>query len=237
VLLFAEEILLRAQQFLQRLLAFAALEVKPAEAVEIGAVVRVEFRLSNVDDNSGVFVRSRDPRRPLRLRNGVVVPYDNKAFVGVDTGFEVQIDELARGNRLKGEPDGMDKKRTGAVYDIPTDGSAGFQQQYHRPSPLRAGEWNLFEIWTVGNAFRTFLNGQLVTKYDNTDSYRGQPNTNADPFAGFLGLQSHTGRTSFRRIRVKRNVVLPAELPPPSRARQIRPLDSVVALTGDGMGN
>jgi choline dehydrogenase-like flavoprotein len=200
-------------------------------------VIRAEFRLTAIDDNSGVFVRFRDPRRPLRLRNNAVVPYDNQAFVGVDSGFEVQIDELARGNQLRGEPDGMDKKRTGAIYDIPTDGSLGYQQQYHRANALRPGNWNLLEVWTVGNSIRVFVNGQLTSSYENTDAYRGQPTSAADPFAGFLGLQSHTGRTAFRRIRVMRNAVLPAQLAAvrqPARAPQSAGVP--LSLSGNGTG-
>src|SRR6266567_2707335 len=39
------------------------------------------------DDNSGIFVAFPDPEQQN---------YDNTAYVGVNFGFEVQIDELAR---------------------------------------------------------------------------------------------------------------------------------------------
>ena len=53
-------------------------------------VLKVQWRTWTLQDNSGVFVRFPDPT----TRN-----YDNTAFVGVDFGFEVQIDAL-------GQPDG-----------------------------------------------------------------------------------------------------------------------------------
>ena len=60
------------------------------------------------DDNSGIFVNFPDPTQQ---------GYDNTAYVGVNFGFEVQIDELAR-------PDNAAIHRTGAIYSFkgPTDG-------------------------------------------------------------------------------------------------------------------
>ena len=73
--------------------------------------LRLEFCLphprGNSNDNSGVFVRFRNfqilvlPGRP-----GPDVP-GNPATVAVDTGYEIQIDEEARGDTRKGEPDGF----------------------------------------------------------------------------------------------------------------------------------
>lgn len=91
--------------------------------------------------------------------------YDNGAFVAVDTGFEVQIDELARGNKSKvlPEADGMDKKRTGALYDIPTT-AGSFQQQFQRRPALPPGAWNLYEVRVQkspgGDVYTVLLNGQ-----------------------------------------------------------------------------
>jgi len=52
------------------------------------------------DDNSGVFVAFPYPEQRS---------YDNTAYVAIDLGFEIQIDELAR-------PDGASIHRTGAIY-------------------------------------------------------------------------------------------------------------------------
>ena len=65
-------------------------------------VLKLEWRTWRAEDNSGVFVRFPHPDS----KN-----YDNTAFVGVDFGFEVQIDQL-------GQPDGAGVPRTGAIYSF-----------------------------------------------------------------------------------------------------------------------
>ncbi len=64
--------------------------------------LRLDFCLphprGNSNDNSGVFVRFRDPRKPvLPGTPGPDVP-GNTATVAIDTGYEIQIDEEARGD-------------------------------------------------------------------------------------------------------------------------------------------
>ena len=172
-------------------------------------VLKLEFRLASLEDNSGIFIRSRDPRLPVTRRSDLTKSdaYDNGAFVAVDTGFEVQIDELARGNKstVPTEADGMDKKRTGALYDIPTT-SGSFQQQFQRGPVVSPGQWNTYEIRVQkspgGDGYTVLLNGQQTTTYTNTDGYRGK-SAGLDPASGFIGLQSHSGRVAFRNIRVK----------------------------------
>ena len=173
-------------------------------------VLRLQFRLNRIDDNSGVFVRSRHPksRVPRRGDPNTSDIDGNGAFVAVDTGFEIQIDEQARGNKSKTPPesDGMDKKRTGAIYDIPTAAGLGFQQNFQRGPTLQPDQWNDFEIEVkksaTGDVYTVRLNGQETTHYTNTDNYRGKSAV-TDPSCGFLGLQSHSGHVSFRNIRIK----------------------------------
>ena len=158
--------------------------------------LRLEFKLSSESDNSGVFVRFRNPRLPVPDRNNpnVVYPYNNRAFVAVDTGFEVQIDETARS-------DGADKHHTGAIYNIPTEpGEIGFQK-YSRPAPLPVGAWNEYEIEVIGQAYKVRLNGKLVTTFNNVDDYRGKPNS-VDADSGFIGFQCESGRVAFRHVRI-----------------------------------
>jgi 3-keto-disaccharide hydrolase len=63
-------------------------------------VLRLDFLLPHPrgadNDNSGVFVRFRDPRLPDPAPDPVD-PANNSAFVAMHTGFEAQIDEEARG--------------------------------------------------------------------------------------------------------------------------------------------
>jgi hypothetical protein len=167
--------------------------------------LRFQFRLDNKSDNSGVFVRSRDPRRrvPDRINPAQSQIYVNKSWVAVDTGFEIQIDELAR-------PDGEWMHRTGAVYNIPVGNAAG-QQNYSLSPLLQAGlqpkTWYEMEIQVTGQNYKTSireLNGafQKITEFNNTDAYRGKPKS-VDEFSGYLGLQAHTGLVAYRAIRIK----------------------------------
>jgi hypothetical protein len=159
-------------------------------------VLRLQFRLDTLDDNSGVFVRSRNPRLPVPDRNNpnITYPYNNQAWVAVDTGFEVQIDEQAR-------PAGLDKNRTSAIYDISLGPNIG-QQQYQRGPVLQQGVWNDYEIEVTGDTYKVRLNGQQTTVFTNTDSFRGKSPTQ-DHRYGYIGLQAHTGRVAFRNIRIK----------------------------------
>ena len=160
-------------------------------------VLRFQFRLNQLDDNSGVFIRFRDPSLPVpdRMNPHISYPYNNQAWVPVTTGFEVQLDELARGN-----PDGLDMHRTGAIYGVPLGTDAG-QQSYRRGPLLRSGEWNNGEIKVVGDLYTVSLNGEPTTSFTNVDTFRGQ-SPELYPHTGYIGLQSHTGRVAFRNIRI-----------------------------------
>lgn len=167
--------------------------------------LRLQFRLQSKDDNSGVFLRFRNPQLPASSANGNAARYENAAYVAVDTGFEVQIDEFARGGARPADPDGLDKHHTGALYDIPTGGD-WIRQDYHAGPAVIPGEWNDLEIdvrnTAGGDAYAVRLNDQLTTTYVNSDGHRGRSVTN-DPLSGFIGLQAHTGPVEFRNIRVQ----------------------------------
>jgi choline dehydrogenase-like flavoprotein len=156
--------------------------------------LRLQFRLDSRQDNSGVFVRFRDPRQPPPA--GVNDPRiaGNPAWLAVDTGFEIQIDEQARN-------DGADLHRTGAVYAIPVGGAVG-QQAFARASSLQPGEWNDYEIKVVGDTYTVALNGLQTAAFTNNDMSRGRA-ASQDPLSGFIGLQTHTGAVSFRAVRVR----------------------------------
>lgn len=139
-------------------------------------VLKLEWLRFRDADNSGVFVRF--PRPDSK-------GYNNEAYVGVDFGFEVQIDEFG----------GLPIQRTGAIYDEP---SQTLSLQPAQP----AGQWNEFEIRVQGQTYTVFLNGTQVTAFTNTDSNRGLPSTPSDP--SFIGLQTYPGsRTAYRNIRFK----------------------------------
>jgi choline dehydrogenase-like flavoprotein len=144
--------------------------------------LKLEWRSLRADDNSGVFVRFPDPASKS---------YDNTAFVGVDFGFEVQIDQL-------GQPDGAGIHLTGAIYRFQAPTSVPVK-------PL--GQWNTYEITAQGQHYTVTLNSVLVTDFtfvpgsDPTHPERGLPSTNAVP--RFVGLQTHTGRVAFRKVQIK----------------------------------
>jgi choline dehydrogenase-like flavoprotein len=145
-------------------------------------VLRLEWLRTRNEDNSGVFIRFPDPNsRP---------DYFNKHYVAVDFGFEVQIDEF-------GQPDGLDIHKTGAVYDQPA-------QVLSLTPALSTGQWNEFEIQVVGQQYEVRLNGTLVSTFNfvpGTDPAHPERGLTTTP--RFVGLQAHTGRVQFRRIRFK----------------------------------
>lgn len=140
--------------------------------------LRLQFQLTTPHDNSGVFVRFPHPDS---------MGYDNTAWVAVNHGFEVQIDELAR-------PDGADMHRTGSIYGQK-------DQSYKRPALRPVGEWNDLQIDVRGQEYQVTVNGVVSTTFTNTDPNRGRPSAAGAP--AFIGLQAHTGYVRFRRMRIK----------------------------------
>jgi len=138
------------------------------------------------DDNSGVFLRFPDPTS---------IDYNNTAFVAVNFGYEVQIDALARGAPPPGKSVDPRFRRTGAIYNEPT------QALDDAVVALGPGQWNHFEIRAKGNVFTVSLNGVLRTTFTNTDANRAK----AEPASRFIGLQTHTGRVLFRNIEIRKH--------------------------------
>jgi len=157
-------------------------------------IVRLQFRLDAPNDNSGVFIRFRYPFKSWPDLAGIPEVQNNNARVAELTGFEAQIDDL-------GTPDDADKHRTGAIYNVEVGAGPG-QQQYQRPPALPPGLWHDYEIAVIGDLYTVKLNGKPTATFSNTDPQRGRP-ASEDPFFGFIGVQSHTGLTAFRNIRIK----------------------------------
>ena len=173
-------------------------------------VLRLKFMVSNAYDNSGVFVRFRDPLlRPtpdILARDTFHNIPGNKAWVAVYSGFEVQIDDQARGDSRIGEPDGLDKNRTGAVYKVPAgDGGEPRTQEYTRGPVLQPWQWYQYEIGVQSNVYTVKLGpegGPLVqtTGFKNLETGRGIA-PRQDPTYGHIGLQSYSGsRVAFREV-------------------------------------
>jgi hypothetical protein len=171
-------------------------------------VLRAQFMLKKPtgdgNDNSGIYVRFRDPRLP-REEGGQ--PYANQAYVAVQTGFEVQIDEEARGNKTLTPPeaDGLDFNRTGAIYKAA-------DQAYARGAHMQPAEWYEFEIEVTSDVYVAKLRKAgdpdfvRTTRFEKpaTDEFKSRGLTPAqDLHSGFIGIQVHTGSVAFRNIRIK----------------------------------
>lgn len=142
-------------------------------------VLRLEWMRSSPSDNSGVFIAFPNPENE---------GYDNTAWVAVNFGFEVQIDETAA-------PDGAPVHRTAAIYSFKgaTDGPVVV---------FPVGEWNHYAITVDGPDITVELNGTVVNQFvfngDPQSPRRGLASTPLEP--RFIGLQTHTGRVLFRNI-------------------------------------
>jgi glucose/arabinose dehydrogenase len=120
------------------------------------------------DDNSGVFVGYPDP--------------GTDPWVGVNQGYEVQIDATDAADRT-----------TGAIYSFQSADLAA------RDAALKApGQWNAYEIVVRGQTIKVYLNGTLVNDFTSTDPAR-------DLTQGFVGIQNHGDGDDvfFRNIQIQ----------------------------------
>ena len=186
-------------------------------------ILRLQFRILDLaNHNSGVFVRFPRPTLDLttalqpRTANEQFFDPGNAAWKPVISGFEIQIDDNARGDSSKDfygirpEPDGKFKNRTGAIYKIQAGDRVwhlNFNEpavQNYTPGPaLVPGVWFEYEIEAQGDDYTVFLtnlqSGQRVrtTTFTNTDGDRGRA-------PGFIGIQAYPGTTvAWRHIRIK----------------------------------
>jgi hypothetical protein len=140
-------------------------------------VLRVDWRVSNLEDNSGVFLRfpalgSADPENDWKR--------------AVEKGYEVQIDE--RGFDPETNTFESPLHRTGAIYKL---------APALRLASLPVGQWNRFEIEARDRTLTVKLNAQLVSNFVEDDGR---------PLKGHIGLQNHHAgsRVQFRHIHLKR---------------------------------
>jgi hypothetical protein len=187
--------------------------------------LRAQFRIfDSANHNSGIFVRF--PRTSLglsaalqqRVANGNEPSFDmgNPAWKPVMSGFEIQIDDNARGDANKDfygiqpEPDGKLKNRTGAIYKIPAGDRVwhlNFNEaelQTYTPGPaLMPGVWFEYEITAQGDDYTVLLTNLQTGERSQTTHFR-----NTDPFRGLapgcVGIQVYSGSTlAWRHVRIK----------------------------------
>jgi hypothetical protein len=116
-------------------------------------ILRVLWKTTRKDDNSGIFVRFIDP--------------ENDPWIAVNTGYEIQIydGEQHQGNATH---------KTGAIY--------GFAAPSRHPA-TKPGEWNRFDIHAVGQNYLVILNNIRITEFignRRTDGYIGLQNHDAE---------------------------------------------------------
>jgi hypothetical protein len=128
-------------------------------------VLKVDWKVSRRNDNSGVFIRFSNP--------------DNDPMIAVDTGYEIQIDDMAM-------PDGNSLHKTGAIYNFAAPSNAASKP---------VGQWNTFEIEVTNQKYSVTLNGEKVIP-----KFTGNRLTE-----GYIGIQNHDAysHVSFRNIRIK----------------------------------
>jgi Domain of Unknown Function (DUF1080)/GMC oxidoreductase len=184
--------------------------------------LRLQFRIfDTVNHNGGVFVRFPSPTLELtpalnsRIPNEPFFDAGNPAWKPVIAGFEVQIDDNARGDSgkdfygIRPEPDGLFKNRTGAIYKIQAGDRIWHLNtnepavQNYTPGPaLVPNVWFEYEIVVQGNDYTVFLTNtetgerKRTTMFQNTDVERGNA-------PGFIGVQAYPGNTvTWRHIRI-----------------------------------
>jgi choline dehydrogenase-like flavoprotein len=186
-------------------------------------VLKLQFRIFDAaNQNSGVFVRFPHPLHDLtpdlatRAAAESVDVKANPQYRPIFSGFEVQIDDNARGDQnkdfygIRPEPDGKWKNRTGAIYKIPAGDFIWHLgrheerwQEYIPGPPLVPGVWFEYEIKVSQNFYSVWLTNlftgarQQTTKYENKDNKRALPN-------GLIGLQSYPDSpVAYRNIQIQ----------------------------------
>jgi hypothetical protein len=132
-------------------------------------VIRVTYKMSHHNDNSGVFIRMPD------------VPTEEHGEL-VHGGYEVQIDN---------EPEGSGEDEyhvTGTLYSFTRP-----LAKPGRPGP----EWNTMEITLDGPHTVVVLNGAKVTDFTEGDPVPPkkldfEPERGPRPLDGYIGLQNHS---------------------------------------------
>lgn len=138
-------------------------------------VILLEWRVTKVENNSGIFLRTPGPDQVGRK---------NPLDAARDHGHEVQIDE--RGFDTADETSGHPKKKTGAIYDLKAPLS-------YQSSGV--GAWNQFIIGAKREWIWVVLNGALVNTYRSHRAPSG--------FLALQSFGPHS-RVQFRNLRIAR---------------------------------
>jgi len=138
--------------------------------------LRVVYRTTTQDDNSGIFIRIPNPPKD---------PWE-----AVHTGYEVQIlQNFPKDYELSEHQKkfGMSWHTTGAIYSL----SPAIKQTQKAP-----GEWNTMEIRLEPKRTRVYLNGELVNDFHEGQEvppreHSYEPKRGPRPAYGYIGIQNH----------------------------------------------
>jgi choline dehydrogenase-like flavoprotein len=175
--------------------------------------LELEFLISLAVTNSGVLVRFTHPD---------LGRYLNPAWWPTDSGFEVQIDNSGIGS--KGRSNGLNKFRTGSVYDVnypgdaPGDASPGVPPaapgDFAAPQNAAVGTWNQYSIEVRPSPgapgtdqIAVALNGANTSLYTIQNvAYAPVPNRGqfsaGDTYIGLQSYSNYSYTTAFRNIRL-----------------------------------
>ena len=146
------------------------------------SILRVDWRASFPDDNSGVFIRI-----PIEPR---------EEWMPVHYGYEVQIDNHPETSNED------DYHITGTLYSLTKP-----LAKPGKPGP----EWNTMEITLDGPHTVVVLNGVKVTDYTEGDpvpdrKFDFEPQRGPRPLEGYFGLQNHSDNdvVFFKEVAIKK---------------------------------
>ena len=140
-------------------------------------VLRLDWRASSPDDNSGVFIRipalgNADPANDWKP--------------AVAQGYEIQIDDTGKNPDVTPNTFGDPLHLTGSVYQLAPATTLASQP---------VGQWNSYEITAQATTITVVLNGQQVSQLVNANRLP----------KGYIGLQNHHAgsRVQFRNLRIR----------------------------------
>ncbi len=107
-------------------------------------ILRVDWRASALDDNSGIFIRFPDP--------------GNDWMIPVTQGYEIQIDNTGKNPDTNPPTFGDPLHNTGAIYTLAGSTAA--------PT---VGQWHTYEIEANGSTITVRLDGQQVSQLQNAN--------------------------------------------------------------------
>lgn len=162
-------------------------------------LLELDFFVRTFVTNSGVFVRFKNPE---------AAGLANNAWSAVSGGFEVQIDNT--GGAPTGQPQGLAKHRTGAVYSVnyPGDPSpdpalpAATAGDFAKPQDALVLGWNHYKIQVQGDVFKVNLNGTDTCKYTNKEADRGRFSTTEPTFIGLQSYANYSFTAAFKNVKI-----------------------------------